>query len=108
MRRLTTSFVTVGHMVRRRRQTPPASWVRAGSWPEAELARDAPPEAHVAQSIVKRLNTALVERSVRSLAEEADLAHTTVYDLLAGRTYGDVITIARLEAALNVRLWPEL
>ncbi len=42
----------------------------------------------------------------RSLAAEADLAHTTIYDLLAGRTYGDVITIARLEAALGLALWP--
>lgn len=100
-------FVTVGPMVRRRRQAPPVSWVRAGSWPNGGLTADAPPEAHVARTIVKRLHTALGERSVRSLAAEADLAHTTVYDLLAGRTYGDVITIARLEAALAVRLWPE-
>jgi hypothetical protein len=41
------------------------------------------------------------------LAVNADLAHTTIYDLLAGNTYGDVITIARLEAGLDQRLWPE-
>jgi AcrR family transcriptional regulator len=60
----------------------------------------------VAQAISIKLKAALEGRSIRQVAAEADLAHTTVYDLLAGKTYGDVITVARLEAALETSLWP--
>ena len=60
----------------------------------------------MARAIVLTLQAALEGRSPRSLAAEADLAHTTLYDLLAGKTYGDVITVARLEASLGRSLWP--
>ena len=94
-------------MVRRRKHAPPIAWLHGGTWPEGPLSSDAPPEAIVARAIAVGLSVALQERSVRHLAADADLAHTTIYDLLAGNTYGDVITIARLETALGVRLWPQ-
>jgi len=78
----------------------------AGSWPDGDLLPEAPPEAWTAQAITVALQRAVLATSPRSLAAEADLAHTTIYDLLTGRTYGDVITIARLEAALGLALWP--
>lgn len=93
-------------MVRRRQQSRPAEWLASGSWPQGPLVSDAPPEARVARAIALTLQAALEGRSPRSLASEADLAHTTLYDLLAGKTYGDVITVARLEAALGRSLWP--
>ncbi len=94
-------------MVRRRQQIRPAEWLAAGGpWPQGRLVSGAPPEAHVAKSIAVALQIALEGQSRRAVAADADLAHTTVYDLLAGKTYGDVITVARLEDALNRRLWP--
>ena len=93
-------------MVRRRQHVRPSEWLTAGHWPQGRLASDAPYEVHVARAIAIELHTALEGRSTRALAADANLAHTTVYDLLAGRTYGDVITVARLEAALGSPLWP--
>ncbi len=93
-------------MVRRRQQVRPVEWLSRGSWPHGPLTSDAPPEARVARAITIELDAAMRGRSPRSVAADAKLAHTTVYDLLKGRTYGDVITIARLEAALQRSLWP--
>lgn len=94
-------------MVRRRRHVRPTEWLTTGVWPQGHLALDAPPEARVARAIAIELNHVLLGRSLRALAADADLAHTTIYDLLAGKTYGDVITVARLEAALDRSLWPD-
>ncbi len=102
-RRLTT----VVDVVRRRKHAPPVAWLNSGTWPHGPLSPDAPPEAITARAIAANLDVAIQRRSVRQLAADADLAHTTIYDLLAGNTYGDVITISRLEAALDQRLWPE-
>ena len=93
-------------MVRRRKHVPPAAWLHSGVWPDGPLASHAPPEAVTARAIAINLALAIEGRSVRELAADADLAHTTVYDLLAGKTYGDVITIARLESTLKRPLWP--
>ncbi len=82
------------------------AWLDSGTWPDGPLASGAPPEAVTARAIAVNLGIAIGGRSVRKLAAEADLAHTTIYDLLAGNTYGDVITVARLESVLNRSLWP--
>ena len=76
-----------------------------GTWPDGRLAPKAPPEARQARANAAALREALQGRSIREVADEADLAHTTVYDLLAGKTYGDVITLARLEAVLGTPIW---
>jgi hypothetical protein len=84
----------------------PAEWLTNGSWPHGDLAPTAPPEVAVARAITIALRSAMQGQSPRSVVADANLAHTTVYDLLNGRTYGDVITIARLESSLRTSLWP--
>lgn len=83
-------------------------WLASGSWPDGHLSPDAPAEAHRALANALALSAALEGQNKRAVAEEADLAHSTVYDLLRGATYGDVITLARLEAVLRTPLWPKM
>ena len=80
-------------------------WLASGTWPDGQLASKAPPEARQARANATALREALQGQSIREVADEAEFAHSTVYDLLAGKTYGDVITLARLEAALGTQLW---
>lgn len=84
----------------------PVQWLASGLWPDGELIAEAPPEAHRARANAMALRDALRERNLRQVAADADLAHTTIYDLLRGHTYGDVITLSRLEVVLGASLWP--
>ena len=94
-------------MVRRRTRAPhPAELIARGDWPTGQLVDGAPEEAHYAQGIARNLERALQGLSIREIAKAAGLSHSTVYDLLNGVTYGEVITIARLEDVLGTRLWP--
>jgi len=43
--------------------------------------------------------------SVR-LCDEAGIAWSTYHDILTGRTWPDVVSLVKLEAALKVPLWP--
>jgi hypothetical protein len=59
-----------------------------------------------ARRFCQRLATAIGDRSVREVAREADISHTTVLAVLAGARWPDMITVAKLEHALEVDLWP--
>jgi hypothetical protein len=69
---------------------------------------EGPPEVHYAHQLAKRLRAAIGGRSLRDVARQARLDHTTVSAVLAGERWADLITIARLEVALGHRLWPDL
>ncbi|MBV8980668.1 MAG: helix-turn-helix transcriptional regulator [Acidimicrobiia bacterium] len=58
----------------------------------------------VARSIRRRLEDGTP--SLSELARRSGVDRSTIYDLLAGRAWIDVSTLARLEAALGTRLWP--
>ncbi|SEG99269.1 Helix-turn-helix [Nonomuraea solani] len=77
------------------------------AWPHADLARH--PAAAVVQAIAAALAGILAERrlSLRGLAAASGVNRQSISDLLAGRSWPDVATIALLEAALAVRLWPD-
>lgn len=77
------------------------------AWPHADLARH--PAAAVVQQIAATLAGILAERrlSLRGLAAASGVNRQSIADLLAGRSWPDVATIALLEAALAVRLWPD-
>jgi hypothetical protein len=85
----------------------PVDYLISGTWPDGELHRDAPIEAVYAQRISQHLVEALAGRSVIAIAREANLNRSTVQDLLAGRSCGQVSTVARLEQVLGRKLWPE-
>ncbi len=83
----------------------PRAYVPEGSWPDSELPADAPREARLALAIARRLQAAIGDRSLRTVAGISGVSASTLSNLVTGRTWGDVVTLARLEAALNVSLW---
>lgn len=77
------------------------------AWPDAVVDDVA---AAVVQAIARRLAAALIERgwSRRTAADQLGINRQTIGDVIDGRTWPDVATIARLEAGLNTELWPPL
>lgn len=55
--------------------------------------------------IALRLSEELAGRGLRGLARSANVEHTTIGDLLVGAVWPDLVTVARLEAALGTQLW---
>ncbi|MEU6026961.1 helix-turn-helix transcriptional regulator [Streptomyces tauricus] len=93
----------VGGMARR---TPPRELARdPETWPHAELTD---PGATVIQVIARALANALKaqKRSLRQTAIGAGVNRQAIADLLAGRCWPDVATVARLENFLAVPLYP--
>ena len=84
---------------------PPRSYIKSGEWPYGRLDKGAPPEARLAQAIGIRLQETAGRRGLKKVAELAGVSLLTVRDLCNGTFWGDLITIARLEAVLNKRLW---
>ena len=80
----------------------PAELVGA-DWPEATAA-DAIGE--VARRFAVNLREAIGGQSVRSAAAASDVDHTALLAILAGRSWPDLATIAKLERGLGARLWP--
>lgn len=95
-------------MVQRRgtRQRP-ADYLVAGSWPEGTLVHDAPAAARYAQHISRVLAKRLAAENVSDVARRTGIARSTLRRICDGLTWGDVVTLAKLEQELNVRLWPE-
>jgi hypothetical protein len=91
---------------RTRLASVPAEYLAAGqSWPTGRLRKDAPPEAALAAGIASRMVEAMGGLSIRELARRSDVSPQTVSNLLAGRSWGDLVTLARIERALGVSLW---
>ena len=81
----------------------PRDQLHAGQWPHGQA--DGP--AWVAQQVAVRLQDQLGERSVRQIARDADLQHTTVLGLLKGQRWPDFVTLVKLEDTLQATLWPQ-
>lgn len=77
-----------------------------GTWPDGVFAHDAPEAVAYAIEIARNLAAALGGRTKVSVAEAADVQRTTIYDLLGGRSWADLVTLAKLDEALGVRLLP--
>ena len=74
------------------------------SWPHASASSE---DAEVARLIVLNLMAAVKGRGLRGVAREAGIDEKTLRQLIAGASYPDVRTVARLEVALQVALYPE-
>jgi hypothetical protein len=74
-----------------------------GSWP---FDPSPDPHAEVARLFVNRLRKAMGDQSVRAVAKDAGLNHAGLNKLLAGGSWPDLLTIARLERTLGADLWP--
>lgn len=88
---------------------PPIAYVIWGEWPDAELDPDAPPSAPAAQQLARALRDVMTETATgqRALAAASGVAHTTIGRILAGTVLCDIGSLARLEHALDRRLWSE-
>jgi hypothetical protein len=93
----------------RRRQVmpPPRAYSADGDWPHGPLLPDSPVAARYAREIARRLLAAVGERSRTEVADRADLSRSALHDLTTGRTWPDVVSLAKLESSLTVRLWPD-
>lgn len=89
-----------------RRATPPAGMVVGGQWPYARL-RDHH-GARVAQELARRLHEAMTARPVSAnrLAHLSGVNRQTIANVVAGNVWPDLLTIANLETALDMDLWP--
>lgn len=83
---------------------PPNSYVD-GSWLDGEV--KGPEAVGYAQEISRRLVAVIGDRSLREVARGAGLDHTTVSAIISGERWADLVTLAKLETVLQVRLWPE-
>jgi ribosome-binding protein aMBF1 (putative translation factor) len=88
------------------RTARPRSYVVAGSWPRAHLS--AHHGARVAQEMARRLAEAMSEAalSANRLSRDSGVNRQTIANVLAGRVWPDLLTIANLERSLQVDLWP--
>ncbi len=92
-------------MARRGISGPPRSFITSGEWPDGVVEGPAP--VLYAVEVSRRLTAAIDGRSLRDVAAEADLDHTTLWAVLRGERWPDLVTIAKLETSLGVRIWPD-
>lgn len=64
------------------------------------------PVGEVARRFVVNLRRAIDSKSLRSVAVMSGVSHVTIINILSGRVWPDLATIARLEYGLGVSLWP--
>ena len=60
---------------------------------------------YLAAALAIRLDHKIGGESIRYIAKKAGLSPQTVLNILNGKTWPDLRTIAKLEIALNTRLW---
>lgn len=86
----------------------PRDYVADDAWPYAALPPDAPASAHYGQALARNLENALAVSgySLRALAEDTGITHSTISRVLHGRVLPDLGTIARLEVVFGFQLWP--
>lgn len=82
----------------------------SGLWPDGPFDADTPREALFFIEVAKRLKEFCDEHrtqgvTVTAVAGRANLSTQTVFNLLEGKTWGDLPSIYRLEVALGAVLW---
>ncbi|MDE0613427.1 MAG: hypothetical protein OXI32_03330 [bacterium] len=94
-----------------RRREPvrfPASYlVEEGVWPDGPFAADAPPEVYLAAGISRRVQHIAGDRNLafQTIAEQAGVSIQAVMDIVRGRSWPTLRTVARVECALDAQLW---
>lgn len=91
-----------------RRSEQPRTHIEAGQWPHGRLRDTAPVEAHYCQALARQLGSAMATSglSLHALAELTGVGRQTIVRTVSGETVPDLGTVARLEARLDVDLWP--
>lgn len=83
---------------------PPASYLVAGGWPDGRI--EGPAEAEAVRRFVVALREAMGDAGLRATARAADVNHASLRAVLRGESWPDVVTLSRLEHALDADLWP--
>ena len=88
---------------------PPREYVaEGGKWPQGPLVDNTPQEVLLAQGIacaILRYSNKPKKRSRREVARKANIGYQTLYNFLDGKTWPNIVTIARLEMFFNRRLF---
>ena len=93
-------------MGRNQKLDKPCDYVQPGAeWPGGPLITGAPPEARLVRGIAQKLESRGARENVTKIAKRCGLTPQTIYNVLDGKTWPDLTTIAQLEAHYRVRLW---
>lgn len=76
----------------------------SADWPDAPCSD---PDAEVIRRVALNLRTAIGDRSLRAAADATGVDHSVIHDILAGNSWPEVVTIARLARGLGVHVWPD-
>ena len=87
------------------RQHPVIYLAKNGSFPDGPFRSETPPEVYLAAALAGRLDSRIGRDSIRYVAKKADLSPQTILNILNGKSWPDLRTIAKLENAFNSRLW---
>ncbi|MFJ5305194.1 helix-turn-helix domain-containing protein [Streptomyces sp. NPDC088350] len=89
-----------------KRSRSPAAYRLTGDWPHAVL--DDHHGAKVAQEVAARLRRAIDAHgwSIAEVSRRSGVARLTIMKVLGGEVWCDLLTIASLEKAFDVDLWP--
>lgn len=106
------ALLCAGMAKRRRGLDQPRAYVAAdGEWPDGPFKQNAPAELAFYAGVVRRLIDACAAAraddgmEIADIASAAQLGVATVYNILQGRSWCELLTVHRLERALNKRLW---
>ena len=84
----------------------PATYLASiGTFPQGPYRRGTPSEVYLAAGLARRLKEKIKGESIRYIAKKADLSPQTLVNILHGKTWPDLLTIARLENALEAKIW---
>ena len=86
----------------------PKDDLASGEWPDGPLKQGAAPETVLIHHVCRTLKRIRDDRglSTRQFAKEAKIPYATMQDLLTGKSWGTLRTIAAAEENLGVGLWP--
>ncbi|MDE0352058.1 MAG: helix-turn-helix transcriptional regulator [bacterium] len=88
------------------REHPVTYVVPGGAFPQGPYKKTTPSEVYLAAGLARRLRQRMKGDSVRYWASKAELSPQTLINILNGKAWPDILTIARLEKTLGGRsLW---
>ena len=80
---------------------------KTGKWPDGPIVKNAPPEALLALHISTVLNEYCEARgwASQTAGDAAGISQKSMYHLLTGRSWPNLVTILRIEQNLGIQLW---
>ena len=88
-----------------RRQRPVTYLAEGSAYPDGPFRWGTPWEVFLAAALAARLKDSIGDESIRYIGKISGLHPQTILNILNGKTWPDLRTIARLERSLRTRLW---